>query len=113
MPGAEAALTTKEDGVAAAVAEWQARRDVLLEELKDLPVVRPSGGWCALLDVSKLGLDSETASRRLLEKAKVAATSMKNWGSERAGNYLRLVYSNEPVNRLRGLRERIRKAWDV
>jgi len=113
MPGAEAALTTKDDGVAAAVAEWQARRDVVLEELKDLPVVRPSGGWCALLDASKLGLDSETASRRLLEKGKVAATSMKNWGSDRAANYLRLVYSNEPVSRLRGLRERIRKAWDM
>ena len=113
MPGAEAALATKEDGVAAAVAEWQARRDVVLEELKDLPVVPPSGGWCVLLNVSKLGLDSETASRRLLEKGKVAATSMKNWGSERAGNYLRLVYSNEPVSRLRGLRERIRKAWDL
>jgi aspartate/methionine/tyrosine aminotransferase len=54
MPGAEAALTTKDDGVTAAVAEWQARRDVVLEELKDLPVIRPSGGWCLLMDTSKL-----------------------------------------------------------
>jgi aspartate/methionine/tyrosine aminotransferase len=113
MPGAEAALTTKDDGVTAAVAEWQARRDVVLEELKDLPVIRPSGGWCLLMDTSKLGLDSETASRQLLEKGKVAATPMKNWGSERASTYLRLVYSNEPVSRLRGLRERVRQAWNV
>jgi aspartate/methionine/tyrosine aminotransferase len=113
MPGAEAALTTKEDGVAAAVAEWQARRDCILEELRDLPVVRPGGGWCLLLDVSKLGLDSEAASRILLEKGKVAATAMKNWGSERAAAYLRLVFSNEPVARLRGLRERARTAWGV
>jgi aspartate/methionine/tyrosine aminotransferase len=113
MPGAEAALTTKDDGVTAAVAEWQARRDVVLEELKDLPVIRPSGGWCLLMDVSKVGLDSETASRQLLEKGKVAATPMKNWGSERASAYLRLVYSNEPVSRLRGLRERVRQAWNL
>ncbi len=113
MPGAEAALTTKDDGVTAAVAEWQARRDVVLEELKDLPVIRPSGGWCLLMDTSKLGLDSETASRQLLEKGKVAATPMKNWGSDRASTYLRLVYSNEPVSRLRGLRERVRQAWNV
>lgn len=113
MPGAEAALTTKDDGVTAAVAEWQARRDVVLEELKDLPVIRPSGGWCLLMDTSKLGLDSETASRQLLEKGKVAATPMKNWGSDRASTYLRLVYSNESVSRLRGLRERVRQAWNV
>jgi aspartate/methionine/tyrosine aminotransferase len=113
MPGAEAALTTKEDGVAAAVAEWQARRNVLLEELRDLPVIPPAGGWCLLIDTSKLGLESETASRLLLEKGKVAATPMKNWGSDRAAAYLRLVYSNEPVSRLRGLRERLRSAWNV
>lgn len=113
MPAAEAALTTKEDGVAAAVADWQARRDVTLEELRDLPVIRPSGGWCLLMEVAKLGLDSETASRLLLEKGKVAATPMKNWGSERATAYLRLVYSNEPVARLRGLRERVRQAWNM
>jgi aspartate/methionine/tyrosine aminotransferase len=65
------------------------------------------------MDVSKLGLDSETASRQLLEKGKVAATPMKNWGSERASAYLRLVYSNEPVSRLRGLRERVRQAWNL
>lgn len=113
MPGAEAALTAKDNGVLEAVQEWQARRDIVLDELRDLPVIPPGGGWCLLLDVSKLGLDSETASRLLLEKGKVAATGMKNWGSERAAAYLRLVYSNEPVSRLRGLRERIRKAWNL
>ena len=113
MPGAEAALTTKEDGLAAAVAEWQARRDVVLDELRDLPVLRPGGGWCLLMDVAKLGLDSESASRVLFEKGKVAATPMKNWGSERAAAYLRMVYSNEPIARLRGLRERVRRAWNL
>jgi N-succinyldiaminopimelate aminotransferase len=113
MPGAEAAMTSRENGVNEAVREWQARRDVVLEELRDLPVIPPAGGWCLLLDCSKLSMDPEKASRLLLEKGKVAATPMKNWGSERAAAYLRLVYSNEPVARLRGLRERVRKAWDL
>jgi len=37
---------------------------------------------------------------------------MKNWGSDRSANYIRFVYANEPVHRLRGLRERIRAAWN-
>src|SRR5712692_6072832 len=45
MPGAAAALTTTDDGVATAIAEWQKRRDVLLDELSDLPAVPPNGGW--------------------------------------------------------------------
>ena len=113
MPGAAAALTTSDDGLQAAVAEWQARRDLILHELADLPVIPPNGGWSLLLDVSKLGMNSEQASRLLFEKGKVAATPMTNWGSERASGYLRLVYSNEPLNRLRGLRERARRAWNV
>ena len=37
MPGGAAALTADDDGIAGAVAEWQARRDVILAELSDLP----------------------------------------------------------------------------
>jgi N-succinyldiaminopimelate aminotransferase len=113
MPGATAALTTSDDGLAAAVTEWQKRRDVLLDELSGLPVVPPQGGWSMLVDVQKLALDCETASRLLLEKGKVAATPMRNWGSERASAYVRFVYANEPIHRLRGIRERIRTAWGL
>jgi hypothetical protein len=38
---------------------------------------------------------------------------MSNWGSERASAYIRLVYANESVDRLRGIRQRIRSAWNV
>jgi aspartate/methionine/tyrosine aminotransferase len=117
MPGAAAALTAGDDGdgvgVARAVAEWQRRRDVLLEELSGLPVIPPGGGWSLLVEVQKLGLDCETACRLLLEKGKIAATPMRNWGSEGASAYIRLVYANEPVHRLRGIRQRIRSAWGV
>jgi aspartate/methionine/tyrosine aminotransferase len=115
MPGAQAALTAGEDGdgLAHAVSEWQRRRDVLLEELAGLPVIPPGGGWSLLVDVEKLGFDCETASRLLLEKGKIAATPMRSWGSDRAAAYIRLVYSNEPVQRLRGIRQRVRDAWKV
>ena len=112
MPGAAAALNARDDGLSSSVTEWQKRRDVVLDELAGLPVIPSAGGWCLLLDTQKLGLDSETAVQLLLSKGKIAATPMKNWGSDRSANYIRLVYANEPVHRLRGLRERIRAAWN-
>jgi len=38
---------------------------------------------------------------------------MTHWGSARAADYLRFVYANEPVNRLLGLRDRLRQAWSL
>jgi len=111
MPGAEAALIGSDATVISAVAEWQRRRDVMMEELAGLPVIRPGGGWCLLMNTSKLGLDPEIAAQKLLEDGKVATTPMRNWGSESADAYLRLVFANEPTVRLRSLRERIRRAW--
>ena len=114
MPGAAAALTADDDGIAAAVTEWQARRDVILEELSDLPVVRPDGGWSLLIDTVALGMSPAEASQRLFENGKVAATPMTGWGSEEhAGRYLRFVFANEPCARLAGLRERVRAAWSL
>ena len=63
-----------------------------------------------LLDVSGFGLTGEEASQCLLEKGKIAATAMTGWGSERSANFVRFVFSNEPVSRLRGLRERVETA---
>ncbi|MEX0759288.1 MAG: aminotransferase class I/II-fold pyridoxal phosphate-dependent enzyme, partial [Tistlia sp.] len=109
MAAAAAALTCADDGVAAAVAEWQARRDCLLEEFSELPAIPPAGGWSLLLDCAPLGLSGAEASRRLFETAKVAATPMAGWGpgSER---YLRFVFANEPVTRLAGIGRRVRDA---
>ena len=112
MPGATAALTSSHDGVAEAVIEWQARRDGLLAELRDLPLIRPDGGWSLLIDTQQLGLASDQASRLLLQKADVAATPMKGWGPE-AGRYLRFVFANEPVARLADIRTRVRTAWGL
>ena len=75
-----------------------------------LPAVIPAGGWSLLLDVAQLGLDSFTASQRLLEQGRIAVTPMRDWGAENGDRYVRLVFSNEPLARLRGLGERVRRA---
>ncbi|VVE66760.1 aspartate aminotransferase [Pandoraea anapnoica] len=112
MDGAAAALNATDDGVAAAVAEWESRSDFLMEALSDLPVIRPHGGWSMLIDTRRLGIEPPDASRRLLEHGKVAATPMTGWGPT-SDRYLRFVFANEPVHRLRDIRERIRRAWQT
>jgi N-succinyldiaminopimelate aminotransferase len=94
----------------AGVEEWQRRRDILLEELRDFVVIPPHSGWSLLLDVSPLGLDGVTASKRLLELGKIAATPMLNWGSVNSNKYVRFVFANEPVHRLRGIGKRVQQA---
>jgi len=107
--GARAALEASDDGLAAANAEWQARRNETLGALEGLPTVRPAGGWSLLLDVAALGLDCVEVSNRLLEQ-KVAATPMRGWGGEVADRHVRFVFSNEPVERLALLGDRARAA---
>lgn len=110
MGGVAAAINEPNDGVAASAAELQRRRDLILAELAEFKVVPPHGGWSMLVDVSELGMDGPTASKLLLEKGKIAATAMINWGGEHCANYVRLVYSNEPVERLEGIGSRFRSA---
>ena len=110
MGAVATAIDDPNDGIQACVAEWQRRRDVVLEELREFTVIPPHGGWSLLLDVSALGFDSATASKRLLELGKIAATPMINWGSATSDTYVRIVFSNEPVERLHGLARRVRAA---
>ncbi|EXJ83776.1 hypothetical protein A1O1_07403 [Capronia coronata CBS 617.96] len=91
------------------VAELQARRDLITSELDGLPVGVPAGGWSLLIRVSDFGIDGETASRRLLEQG-ICATTMAGWGDIQAGQYIRFVYSNESLDRLRGIGAKIRRA---
>ena len=67
MGAVATAIGDPNDGIQACVEEWQRRRDVLLEELRDFVVIPPHGGWSLLLDVSPLGLDGVTAAKRLLD----------------------------------------------
>jgi aspartate/methionine/tyrosine aminotransferase len=107
--GTREALRVGEEDLAAANAEWERRRDETLRQLDGFPVVKPSGAWAALLDVAALGLDCAEASARLLDH-KVAATQMRGWGGDVADRHVRFVFSNEPLERLVLLGERVRAA---
>jgi aspartate/methionine/tyrosine aminotransferase len=107
--GVKAALDGGDGQVLHAVAEYERRRDETLRQLEGLPVVKPAGAWSLLLDVASLGLDPGEVSHRLLQH-KVAATSMVGWGSDVAALHVRFVFSNEPVERLALLGERVHAA---
>jgi aspartate/methionine/tyrosine aminotransferase len=107
--GTRVALSLEDDGLGAANEEWQRRRDETLRQLDGLPTVRPAGAWSLLLDVAALGLDCMEVSERLLGQ-KVAATPMRGWGGDVADRHVRFVFSNEPVERLATLGERVRAA---
>jgi aspartate/methionine/tyrosine aminotransferase len=106
--GTRVALGLSDEHVAAANAEYQRRRDETLRQLEGLPAVRPAGAWSLLLDVAALGLDCVEFSNRLLEQ-KVAATPMRGWGGTVADRHVRFVFSNEPVERLALLGDRVRR----
>jgi N-succinyldiaminopimelate aminotransferase len=108
--GAAAALRTGDDDVRAAVAEWERRHEELVRQCDGLPLIPAHGGWSALFDARACGLDAPELSRLLLEQ-KVAATPMAEaWGGEVASRHVRLVFSNEPVERLALLGERLHAA---
>jgi N-succinyldiaminopimelate aminotransferase len=104
-----AALTAPDDGLGSCVEEWQRRRDAVVEQLEGLPMIPAAGGWSQLLDVQELGLTAEQMSMALLTR-KVAATPMTGWGGEVASRHVRLVFSNESVERLAQLGARTRLA---
>ena len=110
MGAAAAAIVDRDDGIASCIAEWQRRRDLLLDELRHFTVIPPDGGWSFLVDVSPLGFDGPAASQRLLDLGKIAATPMVNWGSQASSRYVRIVFANEPVERLQDVGQRFRAA---
>ncbi|MGO4833174.1 aspartate aminotransferase, partial [Rhizobiaceae sp. 2RAB30] len=106
------ALVQAETEPLEAIAEWQRRRDAICAELSNAyDVVPAAGGWSMLLDVSTLCHGSVEASRRLLEHGRIAATYMRDWGEENGDRFVRLVFSNEPLPRLTGLKARFDAAF--
>jgi aspartate/methionine/tyrosine aminotransferase len=104
------ALRTPEADIEAAVAEWQRRRDVVLEELTAYDAIPAAGGWSLLVDVSDRGLTAAHAAARLLRSGRIAATPMDGWGETNGPQHVRIVFANEPVARLSGLGERFAAA---
>ena len=107
--GAIVALRSPQEDFDAQVRELERRAEAMMSQLDGLPAVRPEGGWSLLLETAAMGMDPAEASDRLL-KEKVAATPMTVWGEMVAPRYLRLVFSNEPVERIELLGDRLRRA---
>jgi aspartate/methionine/tyrosine aminotransferase len=110
--GARVALGLPDDHLRAANEECQRRRDETLRQLDGLPAVGAAGGWSLLLDVAALDLDCVEVSDRLLEH-RVAATPMRGWGGELGDRHVRFVFSNEPVDRLALLGERVHRVLET
>ncbi len=108
--GARAALGIDDDDFERCRAEWESRRDAVCSALSPYETIPAAGGWSQLLDVAGLGHDSFTASRLLLERGRVAATPMRDWGGPTADRYVRIAFGNEPVERLAELGERVARA---
>ena len=111
MAGVAAGLHCLNDGLEEAIHIWQERRDLLLYELKDFPIIPPHGGWSLLLNAKELNMSSTAMTEKLFQ-AKIATTPMTGWGIE-AANYVRFVFSNEPKERLVGIGDKIKKALKV
>lgn len=94
------------------IRELQRRRDTMMQQLEGLPFGVPLGGWSMLLRVTDFGMDGQTASARLLTEG-VCATGMQGWGGTESAQYIRFVYANEPVERLKDLGRRVRTALKI
>ncbi|MYS78930.1 pyridoxal phosphate-dependent aminotransferase [Embleya scabrispora] len=96
--------------VAAATAIWRDRCATIVDALADYPCIRPHGGWSLLIDTAALGLAPEVAAERLFRLGRIAATPMNGWGPQ-GSTHLRLVFANEPVERLGDVRARFAAAF--
>jgi aspartate/methionine/tyrosine aminotransferase len=101
-----AALQGDQTPVAAMVAEFQRRRDVIVAGLNDLPGVScrsPRGAFYVFPNISALRRPSTEVANALLQEAGVAVLGGSAFGEYGEG-YLRLSYANSEAN--------IRKALD-
>lgn len=103
------AALSDSDSFGACVAEWERRRNALTAALPGFAMIPAAGGWSQILDTVQHGVDPGDLSRVLLGHG-VAATAMTGWGGPVADRHLRLVFSNEPVERLQLLGDRFRAA---
>ena len=95
-----AALTGPQDEVEAMVAEFEKRRDLIVDGLNAIPGIscqKPLGAFYVFPNVSKLGVTSKQLADRLLDEAGVAVLAGTAFGEYGEG-YLRLSYANSIPN---------------
>jgi aspartate/methionine/tyrosine aminotransferase len=101
-----AALTGPQDEVHKMVAEFDARRKIVVEGLNALPNVAcavPKGAFYAFPNVSKTGWKAKKLASALLEETGVATIGGPDFGVYGEG-YIRLSYANSAENIRRALK---------
>jgi len=99
MAGIEA-VRGPQDSVEEMVAEFKARRDLIVDGLNRLPGVkchRPSGAFYVFPNIKGTGMGSKEMEKAMLEEAGVAVLSGTSFGSYGEG-YIRLSYANSQRN---------------
>ena len=102
----EAALSGPQDEVRSMVAEFRARRDLVVAGLNAIPGVccgMPQGAFYAFPNVTVPGMTSGQLADALLDQAGVVTLPGTGFGAEGEG-YLRLSYANSQANLREGLR---------
>jgi len=83
------ALTEKMEEVALMNSEYKARRDLVVEEFKSIPLLncyRPDAGMFVMVDVRKTNLSGETFSAKLLDEQGVSVLAGEAFGESSAGH---------------------------
>ncbi len=99
------ALTGPQDAVAKMVAEFDARRKLVVEGLNKLPGVScivPKGAFYAFPNIKETGWKAKPLASALLEDAGVATIGGPDFGVHGEG-YIRLSYANSAENILKAL----------
>ncbi len=104
------ALTGPQEQVDSVVAEYQRRRDSIVDGLNAIPGVtcqRPQGAFYVFPNIKSFGLTSSRLADLILDNARVAVLPGSAFGEFGEG-YLRLVYSNS-IENIKLAIERIRQ----
>jgi aspartate/methionine/tyrosine aminotransferase len=102
----EAALSGPQDDVTRMLAEFRARRAVVMEGLSGIPGVTcssPAGTFYAFPRIDGTGLSSAELANQLLVQAGVVTIPGSGFGPEGEG-YLRVSYANSQENLREGLK---------
>ena len=102
--GALAAYKGPQDCVAQMVAEYDARRQLvisLVDKIPKISYVRPQGAFYILLNIAKTGLTSTVFAEKLLDKQKVAVVPGIAFGDDET---IRVSYATSKENIENGLK---------